>query len=89
MSMNAAHAMLTLIVGIGFGVTWLATFWRRPQGVSRGILAAPLAAAFLGLSHWVAYDFSLRHWAGDFSLLQATFNVVVAALLLTRRRQMA
>ncbi len=87
--MKAAHALLTLIVGVGFGVTWLRAFWNRPNTASSAILCAPLAAALLGLSHWVAYDFSLSHWAGDFSLLQALFNVAVTVVLLSRRRSAA
>ncbi len=89
MSMNALHALLTLVVGLAFGATWLRTFWSRPSGVSAAVLCAPLAAALLGLGHWVAYDFSLSHWAGDFSLMQALFNIAVTTLLLTRRRQAA
>jgi len=34
------------------------------------------------LGHWAAYDFSLAHWAGDFSLLQALFTLAVTAALL-------
>ena len=83
--MNAAHALLTLILGVSVGAVWLATFWRRPRGVPFVVLVAPVAVALLGLGHWVAYDFSLRHWAGDFSLLQAVFNVVVASILVARR----
>ncbi|MGQ0639329.1 MAG: hypothetical protein ACT4P6_00930 [Gemmatimonadaceae bacterium] len=88
MSIKALHALLTLIVGLGFGVTWLRAFWNRPGSVSSVVLIAPLAAALLGLGHWIAYDFSLAHWAGDFSLLQALFNIGVTFLLLARRRQM-
>ena len=83
--MKAAHAFLTLVVGVSVGAVWLANFWRRPRDVSVPVLLAPVAAALLGLSHWVAYDFALGHWAGDISLLQALFNVTVAALLLLRR----
>ncbi len=86
MSMKALHALLTLVLGIAFGITWLRTFWNRPGSVSSVVLYAPLAAALLGLGHWIAYDFSLKHWAGDFSLFQALFNVGVTALLLARRR---
>lgn len=89
MSMNALHALVTLIVGLAFGATWLRTFWNRPDAVSSLVLSAPLGAALLGLGHWVAYDFSLSHWAGDFSLMQALFNVTVTALLISRRRRMA
>jgi hypothetical protein len=83
--MKAAHALVTLIVGIGFGMVWLRAFWNGPRTVPAAILAAPAAAAVLGLGHWIAYDFSLGHWAGDFSLLQAVFNLAVAFVLLTRR----
>jgi hypothetical protein len=83
--MNALHALLTLIIGLGFGLVWLRTFWTDPRQASPLILAAPVAAALLGLSHWIAYDFSLRHWAGDFSLMQAVFNAAVATALLARR----
>lgn len=34
---------------------------------------------------WIAYDFSLGHWAGDFSVLQAVFNAAVTTALLLRR----
>lgn len=82
--MKAAHALVTLILGFAVGITWLRTFWRKPNAVSTAVLAMPLAAAVLGLGHWVAYDFSLRHWAGDFSLLQALFNVAVVLALFSR-----
>ena len=88
MSMNALHALVTLLVGLAFGATWLRTFWNRPDAVSSLVLSAPLGAALLGLGHWVAYDFSLSHWAGDFSLMQALFNVSVTTLLISRRRRM-
>lgn len=88
MSMNALHALVTLLVGLAFGATWLRTFWNRPDAVSSLVLSAPLGAALLGLGHWVAYDFSLSHWAGDFSLMQALFNVTVTTLLISRRRRM-
>lgn len=83
--MKAAHAFLTLILGVSVGAVWLAAFWRRPRGAPLAVLLAPVAVALLGLGHWVAYDFSLSHWAGDFSLLQAIFNVGVAGVLLARR----
>jgi hypothetical protein len=83
--MKAAHAGLTLVIGLGFGLVWLRAFWNAPRTVPAAVLGAPMAAALLGLGHWVAYDFSLGHWAGDFSLLQAVFNVAVAGALLTRR----
>ena len=83
--MKAFHALLTLIVGTGLGVLWLRAFWRDPSRVRVAILAAPIGFALLGLGHWVAYDFSLRHWAGDFSLAQALFNTAVATALLLRR----
>ena len=83
--MKAAHAGLTLVIGLGFGLVWLRAFWNAPRTVPAAVLGAPIAAALLGLGHWVAYDFSLGHWAGDFSLLQAVFNVAVAGALLTRR----
>lgn len=83
--MKAAHALVTLILGIAVGVIWLKTFWRKPNAVPAAVIAMPLAAAVLGLGHWIAYDFSLRHWAGDFSLLQALFNTAVAFALLARR----
>ena len=86
--MNALHALVTLVVGVAFGATWLRTFWNRPDAVSSLVLSAPLAAALLGLGHWVAYDFSLSHWAGDFSLIQALFNISVTMLLISRRRRM-
>ena len=87
--MKAAHALTTLILGILVGVVWLKTFWRKPDAAPAAILAMPVAAALLGLGHWIAYDFSLRHWAGDFSLAQAIFNIGVAAALLMRRGRLA
>lgn len=86
MSFKAMHAMLTLVVGFAVGVMWLRAFWNHTSRVPPGILAAPIAAALLGLGHWVTYDFSLSHWAGDFSLFQAVFNTGVAVTLLARRR---
>lgn len=89
MSMKAFHALVTLVLGFTVGIVWLRTFWNDSHRVPAAILAAPVAAALLGLGHWVAYDFSLQHWAGDFSLLQALFNVSVAVALLMRRTQQA
>ena len=89
MSMKAFHAVVTLVLGFAVGIVWLRTFWNDSHRVPPAVLAAPIAAALLGLSHWVSYDFSLSHWAGDFSLLQAVFNISVAVVLLTRRTQRA
>ncbi len=89
MSMKAFHAVVTLVLGFAVGIVWLRTFWNDSHRVPPAVLAAPIAAALLGLSHWVAYDFSLSHWAGDFSLLQAVFNISVAGMLLLRRTQPA
>lgn len=86
MSLNAIDAVGTLIIGMAVGIAWLRAFWSSPNRVPVTVLAAPVAAGFLGLSHWVAYDFSIGHWAGDFSLIQAVFNFIVAALLLSRRQ---
>lgn len=85
MSMKALHAVVTLVLGFTVGLAWLRTFWNDSHRVPAPILTAPVAAALLGLGHWVAYDFSLKHWAGDFSLLQAVFNVSVTLALLARR----
>jgi hypothetical protein len=89
MSMKALHALLTLVLGMAFGIAWLRTFWNRPGSASSVVLCAPVVAALLGLGHWIAYDFSLAHWAGDFSLFQALFNISVTVLLLLRRRHTA
>ena len=89
MSMKAFHAVVTLVLGFAVGIVWLRTFWNDSHKVPPAVLSTPIAAALLGLSHWVAYDFSLSHWAGDFSLLQALFNISVAAALLMRRTQTA
>ena len=89
MSMKAFHAVVTLVLGFAVGLVWLRTFWNDSHRVPTAVLAAPIAAGLLGLSHWVAYDFSLSHWAGDFSLLQAVFNVSVAVVLFARRTQPA
>jgi energy-converting hydrogenase Eha subunit A len=89
MSMKAIHAVVTLVLGFTVGLVWLRTFWNNSHRVPAAIIAAPVAAALLGLGHWIAYDFSLGHWAGDFSLLQAVFNVSVAGSLLMRRTQRA
>ena len=85
MSAKAFHALLTLVVGAGVGVVWLRAFWHDARRAPASVVAAPVAAGLLGLGHWVAYDFALGHWAGDFSLLQALFNFTVAAALLYRR----
>lgn len=85
MSFKAAHAFVTLIVGVSVGVVWLRAFWSDPRRVPVAVLAAPAAAGLLGLAHWIAYDFSLGHWAGDFSLAQALFNFGVFTFLLIRR----
>ena len=89
MSAKAFHALLTLLVGTAVGVVWLRAFWHHARRAPAPVVGAPLAAGLLGLGHWVAYDFSLSHWAGDFSLLQALFNVGVAALLFSRRQRLA
>ena len=83
--MKSVHALVTLVVGVSVGIVWLTTFWRHPRRVPLAVLLTPAAVAILGLGHWVAYDFSLRHWAGDFSLLQAVFNIAVAIALFARR----
>jgi hypothetical protein len=85
MSMKAIHAVLTLVLGSAVGVVWLRAFWYNTRRAPVAVIAAPIAAGLLGLGHWVAYDFSVGHWAGDFSLLQALFNVAVAVVLLYRR----
>lgn len=85
MSMKAIHAFVTLIVGCGVGLVWLRAFWHDARRVPAVVIAAPLAGGVLGLGHWIAYDFSLGHWAGDFSLLQAAFNAAVTAALFYRR----
>ena len=83
--MKAAHAFVTLVLGALVGITWLRTFWCKPDAAPAIVIAMPIAAALLGLGHWISYDFSLSHWAGDFSLLQALFHVGVAVALLIRR----
>lgn len=85
--MKAAHAFATLILGLLVGIVWLKTFWHRPDSAPATIIGMPIVAALLGLGHWIAYDFSLAHWAGDFSLIQALFNIGVASTLLIRRAQ--
>ena len=85
MSMKALHALTTLVIGVTVGLVWLRAFWRDPGRVPLGVIAMPLAAGILGLGHWIAYDFSLSHWAGDFSLIQAVFNAGVVTALLYRR----
>ncbi len=83
--MKAIHALLTLVVGLAIGLVWLRAFWRDSRRTPGVVIAAPAVAALLGLGHWIAYDFSLGHWAGDFSLMQAVFNVAVTGVLLYRR----
>lgn len=85
MSMKAFHALLTLVIGLAFGIVWLRAFWNDARRAPAAVIAAPVAAGVLGLGHWIAYDFSVQHWAGDFSLLQAIFNVAVTGALLYRR----
>jgi len=88
MSMKAVHALVTLVIGVTVGIVWLRAFWNDARRVPATVLAAPLAAGVLGLGHWIAYDFSLSHWAGDFSLTQALFNAAVTGVLLYRRGTM-
>ena len=85
MSMKAIHAVFALVIGLAVGITWLRTFWNSPNRAPATVIAAPVAAGLLGLGHWVAYDFSLGHWASDYSLIQAVFNLAVAGALLIRR----
>ncbi len=85
MSIKAIHALTTLVLGVPIGAVWLRVFWHEARRVPALILAAPLAAGILGLGPWIAYDFSLGHWAGDFSLMQAVFNAAVTGALLYRR----
>ncbi len=87
MSMKALHALLTLVIGVAFGIVWLRAFWNDTRRAPAAVIAAPVAAGVLGLGHWIAYDFSIRHWAGDFSLLQAIFNVAVTGSLIYRRSE--
>jgi hypothetical protein len=68
---------------------WLRAFWRDPRRAPGAVIAAPAAAALLGLGHWVAYDFAIGHRAGDFSLLQAVVNLAVTGALLYRRSSLA
>jgi hypothetical protein len=85
MSAKAIHAVLTFVTGLAVGGVWLRVFWSAPRQVPIGVLAAPLAVGLVGLAHWVAYDFAVGHWAGDMSLLQACFNLIVVGLLVGRR----
>lgn len=85
MGMKALHALATLVIGVTVGVVWLRAFCRDPGRVPGAVIAMPLAAGVLGLGHWIAYHFSLGHWAGEFSLMQAVFNAGVATALLYRR----
>jgi hypothetical protein len=85
MSMKAVHAVLTVVIGFAVGIVWLRAFWDNSRRAPATIIAMPIAAGLLGLGHWVAYDFSVGHWAGDFSLIQAIFNVAVAGALFHRR----
>ena len=84
MSAKALHALVTLVLGVAVAVVWLRTFWNEAQNTRATILAAPLAVAVLGLGHWINYDFSMKHWAADFSLIQAALNVLVSLVLLQR-----
>ena len=86
MSAKAAHALLTLLLGVAFGATWLRLFWNDARRASPALLLAPAIVGIVGLGPWVAYDFSLSHWAGAFSLAQALFNALVVALVLMRQR---
>ena len=85
MSAKALHALLTFVLGLAVAATWLRAFWGAPRRVPIAVLVAPAAVGVVGLGHWVAYDFSLGHWAGDASLVQAATNLLVVALLLGRR----
>jgi hypothetical protein len=85
MSLKAADALLTLVLGSFIGGVWLRTFWSDARRVPLLVLAAPLVAGLLGREHWVADDFSVRHWAGDVSLAQALCNATVVCALCYRR----
>ncbi|MBI2401667.1 MAG: hypothetical protein HYV20_02790 [Gemmatimonadetes bacterium] len=85
MSMKALHALVTLVIGVTVGTVWLRAFWKDAGRVPAAVIAAPLAAAVLGLGPWIAFDLSLRHWAGDSSLIQAVFNAGVTGALFYRR----
>ncbi len=86
MSAKAAHALLTLLLGLAFGVTWLRLFWNGPRPPAPALVLAPAIVGIVGLGPWIAYDFSLAHWASAFSLGQALFNALVVAALLARQR---
>ena len=86
MAAKAAHALLTLLLGLAFGVTWLRLFWNQSRRVSPALLLAPAVVGIVGLGPWIAYDFSLSHWASAFSLGQALFNALVVTALVARQR---
>jgi hypothetical protein len=54
MSANAAHALLTLLLGLAFGVTWLQFFWNRSRRVLPALLLAPAVVGIVGLGPWIA-----------------------------------
>ena len=85
MSAKAAHALLTLLLGLAFGVTGLQFFWNDARRATPALLLAPAIVGIIGLGPWIAYDFSLAHWASAFSLGQALFNALVVAALLARQ----
>ena len=87
MSPKAFHAVLTLVLGVAVGTIWLRKFWKGVRLVPTAVVVTPLLVAVLGLGHWVAYDFSVTHWAAGFSLIQAVFNTSVVFVLLARRRR--
>jgi len=51
MSMRALHALATLVIGVTVGLVWLKAFWKDAGRVPAAVIAAPLAADVLGLSH--------------------------------------
>jgi len=89
MSPKAFHAVLTLVLGVAVGSIWLRKFWNDVRLVPTAVVVTPLLVAVLGLGHWVAYDFSVMHWAAGFSLIQALFNTAVVFVLLARRQRQA
>jgi len=88
MVMQTAFALFSWLAGFGMCLVWLLCFWPNPRRVPTLVLAAPVAAALLGLRGWASYDFAFGHWVGDISFLLLGASMATVVALFVRRSAM-